>query len=124
MKKIIYLAFCAACMLTFGACSKSKDATLTPQSANVQGDLRDYFTVVERPYIVKYDENGWNKYLISIELQRTDKDFAFDTEGIEPVGYFGQGINGNFHFHLIISVAELSPNEALHPQEPLPGSAH
>lgn len=96
MKKIIYLAFCAACMLTFGACSKSKDATLTPQSANVQGDLRDYFTVVERPYVVKYDENGWNKYLISIELQRTDKDFAFDTEGIEPVGYFGQGINGNF----------------------------
>ena len=37
---------------------------------------------------------------------------------------FFQSINGNFHFHLIISVAELSPNEALHPQEPLPGSAH
>lgn len=96
MKKIIYLAFCATFILTLGSCSKSKDATLTPQSTNIQGDLRDYFTVVERPYVVKYDEEGWSKYLISIELQRTDKEFAFDTEGIEPVGYSGQGVYGNF----------------------------
>lgn len=87
---------CAASMLTLSSCSKSKDATLTPQSTNVQGDLRDYFTVVDRSYVVKYDENGWSPYLISIELQRTDKEFAFDKEGIEPVGYSGQGVKGNF----------------------------
>ena len=88
--------FCAACMLTLSSCSKSKDATLTPQSTKVQGDLRDYFTVVDRSYVVKYDENGWTPYLISIELQRTDKEFAFDKEGIDPVGYYGQGVKGNF----------------------------
>ena len=63
----------------------------------MQGDLRDYFTIVERPYVVKYDENNWlSKYLISIELKRTDNPFPFNTKGLEPVGTFGEGVEGNF----------------------------
>ena len=98
MKKLFILTGLVACMLTLNSCGeKSKDATLTPKSTTLQGDLRDYFTIVERPYVVKYDENNWlSKYLISIELKRTDNPFPFNTKGLEPVGTFGEGVEGNF----------------------------
>ena len=107
MRKLTFLACLVACMLTLGSCgSKSKDATLTPQSTKIQGDLRDYFTVVERPYVVKFEEKGWNKYLISIELKRTETPFNFETEGLEPVGTSGQGVFGNFGIGIEVYDAE------------------
>lgn len=108
MKKLLILTGLVTCMLTLNSCGeKSKDATLTPKSTSLQGDLRDYFTIVEHPYVVKYDENNWlSKYMISIELQRTDAPFSFDTEGLEPVGTFGQGVYGNFGIGIEVYDAE------------------
>lgn len=105
MKKINYFVFLimASCFLI--ACGKSNDATLNPQSTTVKGDLGDYFTVVEKNYVAKYDETYGN-YTISIELQRTDKPFAFDTEGVEPVGYSGSGVYGNFGIGLTVFDAD------------------
>lgn len=87
-----------ACCLILVSCGgkESKDVTLTPESATIKGDLKEYFTVVDKPYVIKYDESGWEKYTISIELQRTDVPFQFNTDGIDPVGYSGAGVNGNF----------------------------
>ena len=95
-----------ACCLILASCGKSKDVTLTPESATIKGDLKEYFTVVEKPYVIKYDESGWNKYLISIELQRTDVPFKFNTEGIEPVGHSGVGVYGNFGIGIDIKDAD------------------
>lgn len=44
--------------------------------------------------------------MISIELQRTDAPFSFDTEGLEPVGTFGQGVYGNFGIGIEVYDAE------------------
>lgn len=96
MKKTFFLTM-AMCCLAFASCNKSKDATLTPDSSAITGDFREYFTVVEKPYIVKYDEENWmSHYVICVELQRTDVPFSFDTEGIEPAGTYGAGVRGNF----------------------------
>jgi hypothetical protein len=88
------------------SCGKeNKDAVLTPETTKVRGDLKDYFTVVEKSYTVKYDDqNIVGKYMISIELQRTDVPFAFDTKGVEPVGTFGQGVRGNYGIGIDIIV--------------------
>ena len=96
MKHLNFILATACCLILVSCGKESKDVTLTPESATIKGDLKEYFTVVEKPYVIKYDENGWNKYMISIELQRTDVPFKFDTEGIEPVGNSGAGVNGNF----------------------------
>jgi O6-methylguanine-DNA--protein-cysteine methyltransferase len=95
LKKTFLTAF-AAVLFLFNSCG-NKDITLTPESTEVKGDLKEYFTVVDKQFIVKYDEKGiFNKYIISIELQRTDVPFKFNTEGIEPMGTYGQSVNGNF----------------------------
>lgn len=96
MKKTNFI-FAVLCCLSIVSCSKSKDATLSPESSVVKGELKEYFTVVEKPYVVKYDENDWlSPYTICIELQRTDVPFTFNTDGIEPVGTSGSGVYGNF----------------------------
>ena len=96
MKKMLLMAMSFIASMVFTSCGDSKDATLTPESGTVKGNLKEYFTVVEKPYLVKYDEDGWHHYVISVELQRTDVPFSFDTEGLEPVGTCGTGVYGNF----------------------------
>lgn len=105
MKKINYFVslIIACCFLS--ACGKSNDAILNPQSTIISGDLGDYFTVVEKTYVVKYDETYGN-YTISIGLQRTDAPFEFNTEGVEPVGCFGSGVYGNFGIGLTVFDAD------------------
>lgn len=104
MKKLNFV-LATACCLILVSCGKNKDVTLTPESTKIRGDLKEYFTVVEKPYIIKYDEKGWNKYMVSIELQRTDVPFAFDTDGIEPVGNSGVSVRGNFGIGIDINDA-------------------
>ncbi len=96
MRRITFIFIFISCSIFLASCGKSKDATLTPESGTVKGNLKEYFTVVEKPYLVKYDEDGWHHYVISVELQRTDVPFSFDTEGLEPVGTCGTGVYGNF----------------------------
>lgn len=97
MKKTNFIAFIAICSVMLISCSKSMDITLTPKSTQVKGELKEYFTVVDKNYIVKYDKDGYPKYKeITIELQRTGVPFAFDKKGIEPVGNSGDGVRGNF----------------------------
>jgi hypothetical protein len=105
--KNIRFAMVAMCCLVLASCGKSKDAILTPETTNLRGDLKEYFTVVDKQYTVKYDdENFGGKYMISIELQRTDVPFAFDTKGLEPVGTFGQGVRGNYGIGIDIMDAD------------------
>ncbi len=97
MKQTNFIALVAICSLMLFSCSKSMDVTLTPKSTQVKGDLKEYFTVVDKSYVVKYDKEGYPKYKeITIELQRTGVPFAFDKKGIEPVGHSGAGVRGNF----------------------------
>lgn len=85
------------CLSLVSCGEKSKDATLTPTSTIVSGDLKEYFTVVDKPITVKYDENAFSgKYMITVELQRTNTPFAFDSEGLEPVGISGESVTGNY----------------------------
>lgn len=104
--KHLNLFLATVCCVILASCGKNKDVTLTPESTKIRGDLKEYFTVVEKPYIIKYDEKGWNKYMISIELQRTDVPFAFDTEGIEPVGNSGVSVRGNYGIGIDINDAD------------------
>lgn len=102
--KHLNLFLATACCLILASCGKESkksnehaDVTLTPASTTIKGHLKEYFTVVDKSYVVKYDESRLlHPYMISIELQRTDVPFKFDTEGIDPVGTFGEGVNGNF----------------------------
>ncbi len=105
--KHLNLILATACCLILASCGKgSKESnesnqhanvTLTPASTTIKGSLKEYFTVVDKSYTVKYEKNGYlGRYMVSIELQRTDAPFKFDTEGLEPVGTFGEGVNGNF----------------------------
>ncbi len=108
MKTVKFYAIMALAAVALISCGKeNKDAVLTPETTNVRGDLKDYFTVVEKSYTVKYDDqNIVGKYMISIELQRTDVPFAFDTKGVEPVGTFGQGVRGNYGIGIDIMDAD------------------
>jgi len=99
MKTIKYFVIMALAAVALTGCGKkeNKDAILTPETTKVRGALKEYFTVVEKQYTVKYNEQNFgSKYMISIELQRTDVPFAFNTKGVEPVGHFGASVRGNF----------------------------
>ena len=97
MRKTNFIAFVAFCSIMLVSCSKPMDITLTPKSTQVKGELKEYFTVVDKNYIVKYDKDSYPKYKeITIELQRTGVPFAFNKKGIEPVGHSGAGVLGNF----------------------------
>ena len=105
--KHLNLILATICCLALASCGKeSKDSndsnenvnvTLTPASTTIKGNLKEYFTVVDKSYTAKFEENGdFSRYIISIELERTDVPFKFDTEGVDPVGTVDEDVNGNF----------------------------
>lgn len=71
---------------------------LSPETTRIKGDLGDYFEVVDKEYIVTNDFGD----LVSIEVKRTNTDYAFDLNGIEPYGTSGQGVYGNAGFGIEI----------------------
>ena len=72
---------------------------LTPETTHIKGELGDYFEVVDKEYTVTTNDLG---DLVSIEVKRTDVDYAFDIKGVEPYGYSGRGVNGHAGFGIEI----------------------
>lgn len=84
MKKIKFFTLSILC-LGLMACGGKKDKTesdskdgeeivMTPESTEITGDLEGCYTVVER----KYKPSGDGLSVVTVELQRTDKEFPFD----------------------------------------------
>ena len=115
MKTIYYFAIMALTFVALTGCgnkenkenNENNDAILTPETTKVRGDLKEYFTVVEKQYTIKCDEQNFGgKYMVSIELQRTDVPFVFDIKGVEPVGHFGASVRGNYGIGIDIMDAD------------------
>jgi len=71
---------------------ESKGVTIKPKSTSIKGDLGDFFTVVDKDYVVKEESMGG---LISVEVKRTEKDFDFPVNNINPFG-----TNGSEDYHV------------------------
>ncbi|MBO7134772.1 MAG: hypothetical protein J6W06_11540 [Bacteroidales bacterium] len=78
--------------------SENPDFVLKPSKVEITGPLKDYFRVVDKSFNCKYDESAWDKYMITIELERTDVDFDGKFDGYEPFGTSGYGVEGNYGF--------------------------
>lgn len=102
MKKNFLLIVCAvALVFGFSSCN-SKDYVLKPSTTDVSGPLGECFKVVDKSYDCKYNEKEiFSPYMITIELERTDKPLPFD-DGYEPFGYSGMGVYGNYGFGIEI----------------------
>lgn len=72
---------------------------LTPETTKIKGDLGDYFEVVDKDYILTKDGIG---VMVSVEVKRTDTEYAFDPQGVEDFGVTGDGIrNAGFGIELL-----------------------
>ena len=80
MKQTNFIALVAICSLMLFSCSKAMDVTLTPKSTQVKGDLKEYFTVVDKSYVVKYDKDG---YPSTKKLQLSCNEPAFRSGSIK-----------------------------------------
>lgn len=72
-----------------------KSITVKPKTTVIKGDLGDYFVVVEHDYEIKLENSFGNEGLISVEVKRTDKDFSFPVDNINPFG-----TNGGEKYHV------------------------
>lgn len=72
-----------------------KSIIVKPKTTIIKGDLGDYFVVVEHDYEIKVENSFGNEGLISVEVKRTDKDFSFPTNNINPFG-----TNGGEKYHV------------------------
>ncbi len=72
-----------------------KSITVKPKTTIIKGDLGDYFVVVEHDYEIKSENSFDNEGLISVEVKRTDKDFSFPVDNINPFG-----TNGGEKYHV------------------------
>lgn len=99
---ILYLSACG------GKTEKqAKSVTVKPKTTAVKGDLGDYFEVVERDYQIKTDPKSFMSYaVISVEVKRTDKDFTFPTDKINPFG-----TNGSEDYHVGFGIEIFGENE-------------
>ena len=78
MKKrsnFIALAVLTATVSLF-SCESKKQPTMTPQSTELSGDLKDYFEVVDKE--ITAGDDSWS--LWNIELKRTDKPFPWEED--------------------------------------------
>lgn len=103
MKKYFLIAFAMCLMGIVTSCGdkeKSGEAiVLTPETTAIKGDLGDYFEVIDKEYTLS---EGTFDPVISVEVKRTDADYAFDLNGVKPYGYSGQGITGHAGFGIEI----------------------
>ncbi len=74
----------------------TNEVTIKAKSTSIKGDLGDYFEVVDKDYVLKVEEGSFmGGAIISVEVKRTDKDFDFPTENINPFG-----TNGGEDYHV------------------------
>lgn len=88
----------AMILVSCGGNKKEADTSVTvkPKTTTIKGDLGDYYTVVDKEYTFKVDENSSGKEgLISVEVKRNNKDFSFPTDKINPFG-----TNGTEDYHV------------------------
>jgi hypothetical protein len=102
MKKLMTIfgvILVASTILTSCGGSKKKEnneVTIKPKSTSIKGELGDYFEVVDKEYIIKVEEGSFmGGGMISVEVKRTDKDFNFSTDKINPFG-----TNGGEDYHV------------------------
>lgn len=114
-KKAFTIITMAIIAITFTNCKGKteeeniiKSITVKPKTTAIKGDLGEYFVVVENDYEIKLEENSFNgEGLISVEVKRTDKDFNFPTNKINPFGTDG---DENYHVGFGIEIfGESSP---------------
>ena len=87
MKKSIQILFFSTLFFAI-SCNEKKNISVKPETTSIKGDLGEYFEVVQKDYVIPIDENSL-KQLISVELKRTDKDFSFKTDKLNPYGTNG-----------------------------------
>lgn len=83
--KSIALAFLAISLVSCGGKKESETAekgVLKPVETEVSGDMEGCFKVIDKNYKIITD--GWDK-VITVEIERTDKDLPFNLEGKELV---------------------------------------
>lgn len=99
--KYFAIAIMAVCLAACGGkkgSEEKEEIVLTPETAQIKGDLGDYFEVVDKEYPITDD---WGD-MVSIEVKRTDVDYSFDLKGVEPYGTYGKGVTGNAGFGIEI----------------------
>lgn len=75
---------------------KKDEITVKPKSTTLKGDLKDYFEVVDKDYKIKVEEGSFMVTgMITVEVKRTDKNFDFPTDNINPFG-----TNGSEDYHV------------------------
>jgi len=103
MKIFKYLTI-AVMAISLASCGGKKNSdenekiVLTPETTNIKGDLGDYFKVVDKEYTVTNDFGD----MVTIEVERTDKEYSFDLKGVEPYGTFGRDVTGHAGFGIEI----------------------
>jgi len=93
---IIFMA--ATIMSSCGSSSSDKketggDVSVKPKTTQIKDDLGDYFEVVEKEYKIPTGGSSFDQK-ISVEVKRTDKDFPFDVDKVNPFG-----TNGGEQYH-------------------------
>ena len=74
----------------------TNEVTIKAKSTSIKGDLGDYFAVIDKDYVLKVEEGSiMGGAIISVEVKRTDKDFDFKTDNINPFG-----TNGSEDYHV------------------------
>lgn len=91
MKKLkcIALAFLAISLVSCGGKKESETTEkgiLKPVETEVSGDMDGCFKVIDKNYKIITD--GWDK-VITVEIERTDKDLPFNLDGRELTYYSG-----------------------------------
>ena len=106
---IVAMAF--ALVSCGGGEKKAKPSILKPEKTEVKGKLSEYFTVVDKSYeISAMEKNVLREPIVSVLLQRTETPLpAAYKHGYEPVGTFGQGVDGNYGFG--IKIKDANDNE-------------
>jgi hypothetical protein len=95
------VAFALLLPILFISCGDSKkekieDVTVKPKTISLKGDLKDYYEIVDRDYIIKTEEDSYNNQgMITVEIKRNEKDFDFKTDNINPFG-----TNGSEDYHV------------------------
>lgn len=93
--KSIALAFLAISLVSCGGKKESETTEkgiLKPVEAEVSGDMEGCFKVIDKNY--KIIKDGWDK-IITVEIERTNKDLPFNLEGKE-LTCFGGGETSAF----------------------------
>lgn len=106
MKKLFLLLAVAGVMVACGGGEKkaAEKTCLVAETTEIKGDLKDYYTVVDKEYTLE-DEEYSNDKMVTIILKRTDKALPSKYDGFEPSGTYGYGVNGNYGFGIIVKNA-------------------